>query len=217
MGTCCSPPVGSVRTTVALTLSCPSRKTVALTSNGSPTTDLAGNAPCSMQGATRKTGMRLRVSGAAGWRLGARVGTGCSWLAVIGSRLPGASLGAATRWGFSRWRTTSTMSVLARSQQVVQELARHNPTSPMLLSCEGYSSIQRPYCPARADQRLGRARHQSALVLAPRHPGPILRDRPEALGQGSEGTRQDAVRAVCRRASAPGLGRGLRDQSPRGG
>src|SRR5665648_929576 len=92
MGTCCSPPVGSVRTTVALTLSCPSRKTVALISNGSPTTDLAGNAPCSMQGATRKTGMRLRVFGAAGWRLGARLGTGCSWLAVISSRLPGASL-----------------------------------------------------------------------------------------------------------------------------
>ncbi len=58
IGSTRSAPVGSVSTTVALTASWPSRKTVAVTSNCSSTTALAGRAPSSTQGLTSRTGMR---------------------------------------------------------------------------------------------------------------------------------------------------------------
>jgi len=51
-------PSGSVTTSVAFTASWPSRKTVAVTSNSSPTTDFAGRAPWSTHGRTFWTGMR---------------------------------------------------------------------------------------------------------------------------------------------------------------
>ncbi len=53
-----SSPSGSVSTTVALTASCPSRKTVAKTVNSSSTTDLAGRSPPSTRGQTPVTGIR---------------------------------------------------------------------------------------------------------------------------------------------------------------
>jgi len=51
-------PVGSVSTTLAFTASCPSRYTVAVMSNSSPTTDLAGRLPPSTVGKTSATGIR---------------------------------------------------------------------------------------------------------------------------------------------------------------
>ena len=51
-------PDGSVSTTVALTASWPSRYTVAVTSNSSPTTDFAGRSPPSTTGKTSATGIR---------------------------------------------------------------------------------------------------------------------------------------------------------------
>src|SRR4051812_37373706 len=54
----CSAPSGSTRTAVAATASCPSRKTVALTGTGSPTTAFAAKRPPSTTGITASTGMR---------------------------------------------------------------------------------------------------------------------------------------------------------------
>src|SRR5690606_32557397 len=51
-------PSGSLSTTLAATASCPSRNTVAETSNASPTTALAGLLPHSTDGRTSRTGMR---------------------------------------------------------------------------------------------------------------------------------------------------------------
>ena len=84
IGCTCSTPEGSVSTTEALTASWPSRKTVAVTSNSSSTTALAGRAPSSTLGLTSRTGMRpigcwgARVRGAAVTRrtLPATGGTG---------------------------------------------------------------------------------------------------------------------------------------------
>ncbi len=60
-------PSGSRSTTLAATASCPSRNTVAVTSNDSPTTAFAGRRPCRTSGRTSSTGMRpTEVSGGAG-------------------------------------------------------------------------------------------------------------------------------------------------------
>ncbi len=51
-------PSGSLSTTLAATASCPSRNTVAVTSNVSPTTAFAGRLPLSTAGRTSRTGIR---------------------------------------------------------------------------------------------------------------------------------------------------------------
>ncbi len=51
-------PSGSFSTTLAATASCPSRNTVAVTSNVSPVTAFAGRLPCSTTGRTSRTGIR---------------------------------------------------------------------------------------------------------------------------------------------------------------
>src|SRR5450759_1820508 len=204
IGRCRSPPSGSVRTTVALAASCPSRKTVAVTSKGSPTTDLAGNAPCSIQGATWKTGMRPRVRGAS--RFGAADGgvAGGRGLAVTHLTL----LVPCHRAPPASWVLLiasvgcPSLQDVARSCKKLQGIVE---TSPMILDREGYPSLQRPHRPARVDQRAGRARQQLALVLALPHAGPVLRDRPEALGHGRQGPHRHAFRAVGRRAPGPCL------------
>ncbi|CAM5622921.1 hypothetical protein SHIRM173S_03837 [Streptomyces hirsutus] len=58
-------PSGSFRTTLAATASCPSRNTVAVTSNVSPTTAFAGRRPSRTIGRTSRTGIRpTEVAGA---------------------------------------------------------------------------------------------------------------------------------------------------------
>ncbi|MQY39538.1 hypothetical protein SRB17_75650 [Streptomyces sp. RB17] len=54
-------PAGSRSTTFAATASCPSRKTVADTSNDSPVTALAGLRPRCTTGRTSRTGIRPRA------------------------------------------------------------------------------------------------------------------------------------------------------------
>ena len=75
--------------------------------------------------------------------------------------------------------------------------------SPMLRSREGHPSLQRPHRPARTHRRAGRPRQQPALVVAPADPGPVLRDRPQALGQGPQGPRPPALGPVRRTSSPP--------------
>ena len=82
--------------------------------------------------------------------------------------------------------------------------------SPMLRSREGHPSLQRPHRPARTHRRAGRPRQQPALVVAPADARPVLRDRPEALGQGPQGPRPAALGPVRRRARRPRRRRGVR-------
>ncbi|GAB3065185.1 hypothetical protein GCM10027080_00780 [Pedococcus soli] len=79
-------PSGAVSTTDALTASWPSRKTVAVTVNCSPTTDFAGRAPRSTTGLTSWTGMR--PIGVWGGRV---VGGGAAWGRVPVLPVEGAS------------------------------------------------------------------------------------------------------------------------------
>src|SRR5664280_576304 len=145
-----------------------------------------------------------------------RWGPAGTWLAVITGRLPGGPPGTARWWVAPAERSLRPL-ILQEASSALQELAHLSRSSPMLSDREGYPSLQRPHRPARADQRAGRACQQSALVLAPRHAGPVRRNRPEALGRGQQGTRQDALCAIGLRAPGPCLGRGFRGQGQRGG
>src|SRR6476646_4272564 len=91
MGSVVVAPSGAVRTTLALTASWPSRYTVAVMANSSPTTDFDGRVPSSTSGNTSATGIRpsglvptvggTRLGGAAGLR-GARGARGLAGVVV---------------------------------------------------------------------------------------------------------------------------------------